>query len=94
MIVSNEHSRGDFTIFWGRRTPDDAERSFGGYTRDLNSCEMYTREDLKKYRGNMVNHYPFFDEINPKDFYKHEEVLMTIDEMKAFGFKEMSIMIR
>lgn len=94
VIVSNEHSYGDRVVFWGRRTLDDEKRSFGGYTTDLYACEVYTRQELEDYRKGMKNYYPFFDEIRRDDFYKHEEVLLTIEELISLGYKEMSVMTR
>lgn len=33
---------------WGRRTKDDEERSFGGYTQYPNNAEVYSLEDWEK----------------------------------------------
>ena len=44
VIVCNEHSgmfRGTL-LFWGSRTEDGQERSFGGYTSDIDNCEIYS----------------------------------------------------
>lgn len=37
-------------VFWGRRTLDDKERSFGGYTNDINACERYTFDEARNER--------------------------------------------
>ena len=94
VILSLEHSTSDYLIFWGRHTQDDEQRSFGGYTRDLNKCERYTRDELEQYRGGDRVHYPFFDELAKKDFWKQEEVLMTLDDLETMGFYEARVMMR
>ncbi len=94
VILSLEHSTSEYLIFWGRYSQRWEARSFGGYTRDLNKCEWYTREELEKYRGECKEHYPFFDEIDPKNFWNQEEVLLTLDELKSLGFYEARIMMR
>ena len=35
-------------LFWGSLTDDDMERSYGGYTMDIDKCERYTRNDLER----------------------------------------------
>lgn len=35
-------------VFWGTLSPDDAyNRSFGGYTDDITTCERYTLDEAK-----------------------------------------------
>jgi len=49
VIASTKHMTNGFLEFWGKYTPDGAnERSECGYYRDLNYCERFTKEELKK----------------------------------------------
>lgn len=52
VIVSTKliKGRGNNLIFWGKRSDDYEERSFGGYTDDLGICERYSRSDIEKNR--------------------------------------------
>ena len=34
-------------MFWGTKTHDEQERSFGGYTNDLDVCERYTFSEVR-----------------------------------------------
>lgn len=56
VIVSTQYIRDGLVQFWGRNTKDDEPRSFGGYTRDLDTCEKYTRKELV----NSGYRFPFF----------------------------------
>jgi hypothetical protein len=61
VIVSTQYIHDGLVQFWGEYTPDDAKRrSYGGYTRNLDTCEKYTSKELKAncykfpfYRKNM-----------------------------------------
>lgn len=96
VIVCNEHKAilPGALLFWGRRTEDDEERSFGGYTCDIEKCERYTRAELEAWRGGLTEEYPFFDEIERKDFYKKNEVLITLQQLEAIGFSRWTVMCR
>lgn len=99
VIVSNEHTTWNAPglLLWGQRTDDDAERrSFGGYTYDMNECEMYTYSDLAKFRMGVEKHYPFFEELSIKsasDFRKIPEVLCTLDELRSIGYGVKSLIV-
>lgn len=45
VLVSRKWSKSTL-VFWGSYTKDNKERSFGGYTDDINSCERYTLEEI------------------------------------------------
>ena len=55
-------------MFWGTKTKDDEERSFAGYTDDINACERYTFNEARNERH---SHYEYNDETL--------EQLMNID---------------
>lgn len=94
VIVCNEHKSiiPGTLLFWGRRTEDKRKRSFGGYTCDIERCERYTRDELEEWRGDLKEEYPFFDEIERSDFFKKNEVLITIQELENLGFKRYAVM--
>lgn len=59
IIVCNEHN-GIFAgclLFWGHKTEDNERRSFGGYTSDIDNCEMYTLKEIEEKGYN----FPVFD---------------------------------
>lgn len=59
VIVCNEH-KGIFTgalLFWGHKTADEENRSFGGYTSNIDECEMYTLEEIKQNKFK----FPIYD---------------------------------
>lgn len=59
VILCNKH-KGIFNgacLFWGHKTEDNEKRSFGGYTSDIDNCEMYTLEEIEK-KG---YHFPIFN---------------------------------
>lgn len=99
MIVSNVHSAwpNSALLFWGRRTEDGQERSFGGYTTRFDQCELYTREEIEERRGGLKAQYPFFDEIqptSPSDFLKHNDVVCTLEDLKTIGYSLWNVVMR
>lgn len=54
VIVCNEHSAG-WLLFWGHRTQDHESRSFGGYTRNIDGCEIYSEDEVKKKGYHSLN---------------------------------------
>lgn len=96
VIVCNEHPSilPGTLLFWGKRTEDQEERSFGGYTCDITKCEMYTRQELVSWRGGLKKEYPFFDEIERDEFFEKNEVLITISQLESLGFQRYTVMCR
>lgn len=72
------------------------ERSYGGYTMDIDKCERYTRNELEKWRGNLKEEYPFFDELKAKSaFYRQDEILIRIWELEyMLGYRKYTVLTR
>lgn len=83
-------------LFWGSLTDDDAKRSYGGYTMDIDKCERYTRDELEKWRGNLKEEYPFFDELKAKsNFYRQDEILIRIWDLEhTLGYRKYTVLTR
>lgn len=86
VIVCNEHS-GYYPgclLFWGELTPDEAEeRSFGGYTSDIDKCEKYNIEEIRKsgYK------FPVYDgRMTHKSFKRHRDVAIKISQLCELGY--------
>lgn len=102
VIVCREHKAllSPALLFWGSLTDDDMERSYGGYTMDINKCERYTRDELERWRlywrGNLKEEYPFFDELKDKsDFYKQDEILIRIWDLEhTMGYRKYTVLTR
>ena len=98
VIVCREHKAllPEALLFWGSLTDDNAERSYSGYTMDINKCERYTRDELEKWRGNLKEEYPFFDELNDKSaFYIQDEILIRIWELEyILGYRKYTVLTR
>lgn len=99
LIMNMEHRSWPLgaALFWGRITCDDApERSFSGYTTRVDQCERYTREELESYRFGLKEYYPFFDELKEqtlRELRKHEDVLITLEELESMGFRNWAVMV-
>ena len=94
IIVCNEHE-GVFTgalLFWGHKTEDNEERSFGGYTSDIDKCEMYTLKEIED-KG---YHFPIYERgMELRDFLKLDDVIIKYsDLMYIEGLKIMKIIYR
>ena len=98
VIVCREHKAllSQALLFWGSLTDDDAKRSYGGYTMYIDKCDRYTRDELEKWRGNLKEEYPFFDELKDKsDFYKRQEILIRICDLEhTMGFQRYTVLTR
>ena len=96
VIVCNEHHSifPGALLFWGNHTEDSEKRSFAGYTSKIDKCERYTRKELEEWRGELKDEYPFFEEISAKKFSRSDEVLITIEQLKALGYREYHVMYR
>ena len=102
VIVCREHKAllPEALLFWGSLTDDNAERSYSGYTMDINKCERYTRDALERWRlywrGNLKEEYPFFDELKAKsDFYRQDEILIRIWELEhILGCRKYTVLTR
>jgi hypothetical protein len=82
VIASTKHMTHGFLEFWGKYTPDDAkERSESGYYRDLDKCEKFTKEELKKTDRN----FPFYK----KGFgiFNHDHFFIKVSELEKIGEK-------
>lgn len=94
VIVCNEH-KGIFNgalLFWGHRTEDNEERSFGGYTSDISNCERYTLREIR----NKGYNFPVYEKnMKLLDFLKLDDVIIKYtDLMHIEGLKSMSIIYR
>ncbi|MCR1941262.1 hypothetical protein [[Clostridium] symbiosum] len=86
VIVCNEHSGyyPGVLLFWGELTEDNAEkRSYGGYTSDLDKCEKYTLEEVKRSRY----HFPVYDgRMTRESFKRNRDVAIKISQLSELGY--------
>lgn len=61
VLVSVKWSRGDHLVFWGTQTEDDQPRSYSGYNMDLETCEKYTKEEVKEEYHPIWNGQKFWE---------------------------------
>jgi hypothetical protein len=90
--ISIKHSiydkkKGRLILWGGRRTKDDEERCFSGYTTDINKCELYSLEDFQKSYGNgfIKCDEPVKMKIDLcKKYKKFDTVLVDIEDYKKY----------
>lgn len=89
VIVCNEH-KGMFAgalLFWGHKTEDNEKRSFGGYTSDIDNCEMYTLKEIEEKNY----HFPIYnEEMSFYEFLKLDDVIIKKSDL--LKFKELRTM--
>lgn len=94
VIVCNVH-KGIFDgalLFWGHKTEDRESRSFGGYTNDIDKCEVYTLEEIEQTKygfpvyhdGMSFNEFKFLDDV----------VIKKSDLMNFKELREMHVVFR
>lgn len=78
VLVSRKWSKSTL-VFWGTYTKDSKERSFGGYTNDINVCERYTLEEI-------ISEGSHFRPFDIKTFWNRsnsdETFYVTIEELE------------
>lgn len=86
VIVCNEHGGylPGFLLFWGEFTEDDAEkRSYSGYTSDLDKCEKYTLNEVKRNGYN----FPVYDvRMTRESFERNRDVAIKISQLSELGY--------
>ncbi|MCI9013549.1 MAG: hypothetical protein HFI59_06270 [Lachnospiraceae bacterium] len=87
VIVCNEHSAG-WLLFWGHRTQDHESRSFGGYTKNIDSCEIYSENEVKE-KG---YHFPkYYDGMSWEEFRGYDDILIEPKDLEKLGYKQMRV---
>lgn len=85
VIVCNEHSSG-WLLFWGHRTQDHESRSFGGYTRNIDGCEIYSEDEVKE-KG---YHFPkYHDGMSWEEFRGYDDILIKPKDLEKLGYKQI-----
>lgn len=90
VIVCNKHSGmwPGALLFWGHHTQDYESRSFGGYTSNIDGCELYSDGDLKE-KG---YHLPKYHEgMTWEEFREHDNVVIEPDCLEDLGYKQMKV---
>lgn len=90
VIVCNEHSgmfRGTL-LFWGSRTEDGQERSFSGYTSDIDNCEIYSESEVKE-KGYYFPRY--HDGMTWEEFRGYDDILIEPQYLEKLGYKQMRV---
>lgn len=90
VIVCNEHSGNwpGVLLFWGHRTQDNESRSFGGYTSDIDSCELYSEYEVRE-KGYRFPKY--HDGMTLEGFRKHDDILIEPENLEKLGYKQMKV---
>jgi hypothetical protein len=80
VVVCVRHMQGKaMLLFWGEYTPSNTERSFGGYTYDLNKCEKYSLRDLE---GHGFHQY-----TKGCNWRKFDDFYISVDRLGELGQK-------
>ena len=90
VIVCNEHSGmwSGTLLFWGHRTLDHESRSFGGYTSDIDGCELYSDREIKE-KG---YHFPRYHEgMTWEEFRGYDDMLIEPEYLEKLGYKQMRV---
>lgn len=90
VIACNEHS-GNWPgtlLFWGHRTQDAEERSFGGYTSDIDGCEIYSEIEIKK-KGYHFHKYQ--EGMTWEEFRKCDDIVIEPKYLEKLGYKQIKV---
>lgn len=90
VIVCNEHSGmwAGALLFWGHRTQDRELRSFGGYTSDIDGCELYSDREIKE-KG---YHFPRYHEgMTWEEFRGYDDIVIEPERLADLGYKRMRV---
>lgn len=90
VIVCNEHSGNwpGVLLFWGHRTQDNEIRSFGGYTSNIDGCELYSDREIKE-KG---YYFPRFREgMTFEEFRGYDDVVIEPSHLEDLGYKQIKV---
>lgn len=98
MIATKRHEGliREALLFWGHLTKDTEERSFGGYTVDVNNCEKYTKEELEEYRKRKFSEETmlFLDETElPLLQLLNYDLFVTMEDLERLGYIKFTVMV-
>ncbi|PVC74968.1 hypothetical protein C2I27_03520 [Priestia megaterium] len=71
----------DILRFWGTLTDDKEERSYSGYNVDTDSCERYTKQELKE-RGHL-----FWEGQKLHELHRDESYAIKLSDLLVLGRK-------
>lgn len=78
VLVSAKWTK-EHLVFWGRLTKDEEDRSYGGYTSDLKSCERYSLDEVKEQFEPLTDRPTFHLKDNGEGtFYATEKQLIEM----------------
>ena len=81
IAISIKHSTKDCIMYWGKRTPDNEDRCFSGYTPSFFDCERYTAEEFYKHYPEHIYHivddYKSYTDFMKK--YKNNDTVLVKD---------------
>ena len=88
VIVCNKHSGNwpGVLLFWGHRTQDGEKRSFGGYTSDMNECELYSERDLQAKSFNFPQYH---EGMTWEEFREYENIMIEPKYLEKLGYKQI-----
>lgn len=90
VIVCNEHSGiwPGVLLFWGHRTQDHETRSFGGYTSNIDGCELCSDREIRE-KG---YHFPEYHEgMTWEEFRGYEDIVIEPDHLEGLGYRQMKV---
>ena len=90
VIACNEHSGmwPGALLFWGHRTQDNEARSFGGYTSNIDGCELYSDKEIKE-KG---YHFPRYHEgMTWEEFRGYDDIVIKPESLADLGYKQMRV---
>lgn len=98
IAISMKHSTKDCFMLWGyKRTEDNEERCYSGYTATLSKCELYSKEEFLSHYGHC--NYPVIDgEIRSISYFRkqygnYDTVLVPLESWRKL-MKEEEIRCR
>ena len=82
-----EPKDGKYTLWGYSRSLDNEDRSFAGYTGNIDKCELYSLEDFQKSYGN--GHIKCDEPVKMcfnlcRKYKKYDTVLVDIDDYKNY----------
>ncbi len=93
VIVCNEHS-GNWPgalLFWGHRTKDYESRSFGGYTSNIDGCELYSESEVKEKGYHFTKYH---EGMTIEEFWGYDDILIEPRCLEKLGYKQMKVCYR
>lgn len=94
VIARNPSNSKRSLLFWGHKTGNGEQRSFGGYTDNLDGCEWYTLDEIESKNY----HFPVYDDTMSNEeaekYLAESNLIIKPEDLEKLGYMQKVVMCK